>query len=430
MANLGREGGSRIVRSLAALALIGGMTVAASLASLVAGPSPAGAATCGVALGTPFLSAGAGSGSFLVPVNPTVPGESCTTTISVVAAIVGLNGSDPSNVGGNGALYNLKITELPSQPSPQIDWYWSPRCADPSNPTYGFRVNSPTAGSVLLPNVNASPCADFGNVTHSNLVAPTVVLSNPNLYVGFAPTPDDLGYWLVTAGGASSHYGQAGNFSLFQNGPAMVGAATAGPGGYWMAASDGGVYTLGNALYYGSMGGQSLNAPVVGIASTPDHGGYWLVASDGGVFAFGDAKFFGSVPGQLQPGQSLNAPVVGIAPSPTGNGYWVVAADGGVFSFGDAAFHGSVPGQLHPGQSLNAPVVAAAGNGMGGYWLVAADGGVFSFGAAFKGSLGGQALNAPITAMAATSTGNGYWLLGGDGGVFAFPDAPFLGSAG
>ena len=298
-----------------------------------------------------------GAAAFLVPVNPTVPGESCTTTISVVAAIVGLNGSDPSNVGGNGALYNLKITELPSQPSPQIDWYWSPRCADPSNPTYGFRVNSPTAGSVLLPNVNASPCADFGNVTHSNLVAPTVVLSNPNLYVGFAPTPDDLGYWLVTAGGASSHYGQAGNFSLFQNGPAMVGAATAGPGGYWMAASDGGVYTLGNALFYGSMGGQTLNAPVVGIASTPDHGGYWLVASDGGVFAFGDAKFFGSVPGQLQPGQSLNAPVVGIAPSPTGNGYWVVAADGGVFSFGDAAFHGSVPGQLHPGQSLNAPVV-------------------------------------------------------------------------
>ena len=37
-----------------------------------------------------------------------------------------------------------------------------------------------------------------------------------------------------------------------------------------------------------------LNKPVVGVASTPDAGGYWLVASDGGVFAYGDAGFFGS----------------------------------------------------------------------------------------------------------------------------------------
>ena len=412
------------------MALAGGMITAVSLLSVVAGQSPAGAATCGVAFGTPFLSAGAGSGDFVVPVNPTLPGESCFATISVAGTIIGQNGLRPSNVNGNGAVYNLKVTMLPGQPSPEIDWHWSPRCADPANTTYGFRVNSPTAGSVFVSNADSSPCSDFGNVSASTLVAPIVGFSNPNLYVGFAPTPDNLGYWLVTAGGGSRHFGNAGNFSLFQNGPAMVGAATAGPGGFWMAASDGGVFTQGNALFYGSMGGQPLNSPVVGIASTPDHGGYWLVASDGGVFAFGDAKFFGSVPGLLQPGQSLNQPVVGIASSPTGNGYWVVAADGGVFSFGDAVFHGSVPGLLQPGQSLNKPVVGATGNGMGGYWLVAADGGVFSFDAAFRGSLGGKALNAPITAMAATSTGNGYWLLGGDGGVFAFPDAPFLGSAG
>jgi hypothetical protein len=30
------------------------------------------------------------------------------------------------------------------------------------------------------------------------------------------------------------------------------------------------------------------------MASTPDGGGYWLVAADGGVFSFGDAGFFGS----------------------------------------------------------------------------------------------------------------------------------------
>ena len=33
---------------------------------------------------------------------------------------------------------------------------------------------------------------------------------------------------------------------------------------------------------------------VKGMARTPDGSGYWLVASDGGIFSFGDARFFGS----------------------------------------------------------------------------------------------------------------------------------------
>ena len=69
----------------------------------------------------------------------------------------------------------------------------------------------------------------------------------------------------------------------------------------------------------------------------PRHGnGYWLVASDGGIFSFGDAAFHGST-GAM----ALNQPIVGMASTPTGNGYWLVASDGGIFSFGDAAFHGS-----------------------------------------------------------------------------------------
>ena len=36
-----------------------------------------------------------------------------------------------------------------------------------------------------------------------------------------------------------------------------------------------------------------LHAPVVGMAATPDGGGYRLVASDGGVFSYGDAHFYG-----------------------------------------------------------------------------------------------------------------------------------------
>ena len=46
----------------------------------------------------------------------------------------------------------------------------------------------------------------------------------------------------------------------------------------------------------------------MGIAATPDGGGYWLVASDGGIFSFGDAPFMGSTGAQ-----KLNQPIVGMA---------------------------------------------------------------------------------------------------------------------
>jgi hypothetical protein len=34
------------------------------------------------------------------------------------------------------------------------------------------------------------------------------------------------------------------------------------------------------------------------MAATPSGKGYWLVAADGGVFSFGDAGFFGSEGGK------------------------------------------------------------------------------------------------------------------------------------
>ena len=79
-----------------------------------------------------------------------------------------------------------------------------------------------------------------------------------------------------------------------------------------------------------------LNKPVVGMAATPDGNGYWLVASDGGIFNYGDAGFYGST-GSIQ----LNKPIVGMAATPDGKGYWLGASDGGVFNYGDAGFFGS-----------------------------------------------------------------------------------------
>jgi len=150
--------------------------------------------------------------------------------------------------------------------------------------------------------------------------------------------------------------------------------------GYWMVASDGGLFSFGTAHFFGSMGGIPLNQPIVGMASTPDGQGYWEVASDGGLFSFGNAHFYGST-GSM----TLNEPIVGMASTPDGGGYWLVAKDGGIFSFGNAAFYGST-GSM----TLNEPIVgmAATPDG-GGYWLVASDGGIFSFGdAVFYGSTG------------------------------------------
>jgi hypothetical protein len=72
------------------------------------------------------------------------------------------------------------------------------------------------------------------------------------------------------------------------------------------------------------------------MAATPTGKGYWLVASDGGIFTFGDANFFGST-GAV----ALEEPIAGMATTGRGSGYWLVAADEGIFTFGDAPFFGS-----------------------------------------------------------------------------------------
>ncbi|HEV8626149.1 MAG TPA: hypothetical protein VG034_16980, partial [Acidimicrobiia bacterium] len=77
-------------------------------------------------------------------------------------------------------------------------------------------------------------------------------------------------------------------------GGAAPAAAASSPSGYWMVASDGGIFAYGGARFFGSTGAIRLNMPIVGMAATPSGNGYWLVASDGGIFAFGDAGFFGS----------------------------------------------------------------------------------------------------------------------------------------
>ncbi len=215
---------------------------------------------------------------------------------------------------------------------------------------------------------------------------------------------------------------QGDGSALRLNHPIVGMAATPSGGGYWMVASDGGIFSFGDAQFYGGMGGRRLNQPIVGMAATPSGHGYWMVASDGGIFSFGDAQFYGGMGGQR-----LNQPIVGMTSSASGRGYWMVASDGGIFSFGDAQFYGSTGGMR-----LNKPIVGMTASGSGrGYWFVASDGGIFSFGdAQFYGSTGGIKLVSPVTGMVRSTHGNGYWLVAADGGIFSFGSAQYFGSIG
>ncbi len=246
----------------------------------------------------------------------------------------------------------------------------------------------------------------------------------------------------------------------------QLGAAVncgSGPG-YRMVAADGGVFSFCQP-FLGSMGGQHLNAPMVGMAETPGGGGYWEVASDGGIFSYGNADFYGST-GSIR----LNKPIVGMAATPDGGGYWLVASDGGIFNYGDAHFYGSAglaaSEQAHRGDGRRRPTAGATG-----WWPPTAA----SSATATPPSTGRAAASrstspswawprahrvtatgswrptaaSSTTAMPASTArpvpspstsrssacwarpdGGGYWLVASDGGIFSYGDAVFNGSTG
>ena len=67
------------------------------------------------------------------------------------------------------------------------------------------------------------------------------------------------------------------------------------------------------------------------MAAIPSGRGYWLVASDGGIFSFGDAGFYGSTAAL-----NMNNPIVGMTAVPTkwaGRHYLLAASDGAILGF-------------------------------------------------------------------------------------------------
>ena len=267
-------------------------------------------------------------------------------------------------------------------------------------------------------------------VAESVLEAP-VVPPPPVLPPPVAPAH---GYWLVGSDGgiftfgSAQFYGSTGSLKLQR--PVVGIVPTADRAGYWLDASDGGVFAYGDTQYYGSIPGlglhpagsglpNSLNAPIVGMVPSNDDNGYFMVASDGGVFAFGDAHFAGSCPGI----GGCSGKAVAVMPDHSGNGYWLVTSTGSVYTFGDAPYFGA------PGHGTVTSAVATP-DGLG-YWVLLSDGEVFPYGdAANDGAPASSNFNAfdPASAIFATSDGAGYWVSSAAGAVFNYGDAPNDGS--
>jgi len=249
------------------------------------------------------------------------------------------------------------------------------------------------------------------------------------------PAPVQHGYWLVGSDGGiftfgSAHFfGSTGNLHLQR--PVVGITPTADQGGYWLVASDGGIFAFGDAGFFGSIPGlgmsppgsglpHSLNAPIVGMVPSADGGGYFMVASDGGVFAFGDAQFEGSCPGI----GGCNGAAVSVVPDASGHGYWLVTKTGSVYTFGDAPYYGA-PGPQ--GTPITAAVRSADG---AGYYVLLGNGTVYGYGDAVPrgGPIGAVGGLDPATAIFTDVGGGGYWVASARGDVFTYGDAPFDGS--
>jgi hypothetical protein len=224
-----------------------------------------------------------------------------------------------------------------------------------------------------------------------------------------------LAYDLVSANGTVTSFGHAGNFGGAQRihlSAPIVGMATTPDGlGYWLVGKDGGVFTFGDAKYWGSLGGKKHTAAhdVIAIVPTVDGHGYWLCDASGVVTAFGDALKLPS----LLPSKAT-VPIVGFAVLHDQRGAWVVNADGVVFHLGQSYVYGSLQGK-----KLAQPIVGIARTTNGrGYWLTDSKGNVFTFGSA-KPAIAPPTLKAPIVSISAAPASRGYWAVSAGGWVIA-----------
>ena len=208
-----------------------------------------------------------------------------------------------------------------------------------------------------------------------------------------------------------------------------------------------------------------LNKPAVGTAATPDGQGYWLVASDGGIFTFGDAAFYGSTGGhppqpadrrhgrhpgrqgllagglrrrhlhlrrrrllrlhRRHPPQQADRRHGRHARRRAATGWWPPTAASSPSATPRSTARRAPSTSTSRSSAWRPPPTARAT----GWWppTAASSPSATPRSTARPGAI---RLNKPIVGMAATPDGKGYWLVASDGGIFTYGDAAFYGSTG
>ena len=125
--------------------------------------------------------------------------------------------------------------------------------------------------------------------------------------VAMAPTPSGHGYWLAAGDGGIFTFGDArfsGSAVGMANQP-IVGIATDLSGhGYWLAGAYGAVYTFGDAPNLGGISISTCACRSEVSRARRAGGATGSPVADGGVFSFGDALWFGW-PGPIRLAQTI-----------------------------------------------------------------------------------------------------------------------------
>ena len=286
-------------------------------------------------------------------------------------------------------------------------WEIDPTCTTTNAQDNSTAEQNAACWTPAFPSPNPGPCAS--------------PLTNCQV-VGMAPSPDGAGYGIVTSFGRMLPYGDFpndGDESGVALSQPMVGIGPRRSGGYYLVASDGGIFSFA-APFFGSMGGQHLNQPMVGMAVTP-------AATATGRWPPTAASSPSATPSSSAPWAASTSTSPSWAwppPRPAGaTGAWPPTAASSPSATPSSSAPWAASTSTSPSWAWPPPRRAGAT----GAWPPTA--GIFSFGdAQFFGSMGGQHLNQPIVGMAAPPATQGYWLVAGDGGIFTF-NTPFYGSA-
>jgi len=284
----------------------------------------------------------------------------------------------------------------------------------------------------LTANANGGTGAVSGTVTSASggTAVPGATVTDSSS--GGSATTDNRGNYTLANLAPGSHSLTAAA-ATFKASPPQLAAVAAGQtspgprfslapitGGYSILNTAGGIYSFGDASYWGNLIDHQYPGPAVGLAETPGGHGYNILTTAGAIYSFGDANYFGNLLDHRYPG-----PATALSYTPRGGGYAILNSAGGIYTFGDAGYYGNLIDHTYPGTAVGL-AYTSTGNG---YWILTTSGALYSFGDAnYFGNLIDHGYRGVAASVSAAKDGNGYAILTTHGAVYAFGSQPLLGS--